>query len=87
MLSCSFPLAICNKKSAVIEWSGIGWTKGDAGQAELREGTPFPPHMVLRAAADAWLSYHRLTTLLISYMFACGINNVYLEKIYVHYSL
>lgn len=71
----------------VIAWPGNGWTEDDARPAEPRDGTRCPPHMVLCADIAACLSYHLLTTLLISYVFACGINNVYLEKIYVHYSL
>lgn len=47
---------------------------------QQRDGTRCPPHMVLCADTAACLSYHLLTTLLISYVFACGINNVYLEK-------
>lgn len=37
-------------------------------------------HGASRSRKDTRLSYHLLTTLLISYVFACGINNVYLEK-------
>lgn len=73
------PFPSVTNSPTVRAWSGNGWTEDDPDK-QSSERNPVLTHMVLCADTAACLSYHLLTTLLISYVFACGINNVYLEK-------
>lgn len=75
-----FPLPIRDKQSNCYSMARKWLERGRCQTSRAQRGTRCPPHMVLYADTAACLSYHLLTTLLISYVFACGINNVYLEK-------